>query len=183
MRSPDESRKQRRGDLWHDQNRDGGVAETGCQWSWTSRESTGTPLCFWGGDENGCILGFPFTFATPLPLTHADRSDFLIFSLKLVRRSYAQTVNETMNYPFESPIFFRRYSAGHLCDVIYSIQPMSLDLAEAVRTLRRDHAVDYTQLGFFLCESDPDSGASFGLGRSLVELAARQFGDHDPAWI
>jgi len=56
-------------------------------------------------------------------------------------------------------------------------------LAEAIRTLRRDHAVDYARLGFFLCESDPDSGASFGLGKSLVELAAHQLDDHDPTWV
>ena len=81
------------------------------------------------------------------------------------------------------PAVFRRYSASQLCDIIYGIQPMTTELAETVRTLRRDYALEYVRLGFYLCESDPDSGASFGLGRSLVELAARQLGDHDTAWV
>lgn len=83
----------------------------------------------------------------------------------------------------EPPALFRRYSATQLCDVIYGLQPMSAELAVTVRTLRRDYAVDYVRLGFFLCESDPDFGASFGLGRSLVELAAQQLNDHDPTWV
>lgn len=82
----------------------------------------------------------------------------------------------------EPPAIFRRYAVADLCDVVYGVQPMSADLAEAIRTLRRDFAVDYVRLGFFLCESDPDQGTSFGLGRALVELAAQHLGDHDPAW-
>ena len=82
-----------------------------------------------------------------------------------------------------APVLFRRYSASQLCDVIYGIQPISTELAEAVRTLRRDYAVDYIRLGFFLCESDPECAASFGLGRSLVELAAQHLRDDDTAWV
>ena len=78
---------------------------------------------------------------------------------------------------------FRRYSSSGLTDIIYGTQPMSTELAEAIRTLRRDHGVDYVRLGFYLCESDPDAGASFGLGKTLVELASRQLIDDDPSWV
>ena len=81
-----------------------------------------------------------------------------------------------------APIVFRRYSVSHLSDVVYGIQPMTSEMAEVIRTLRRDHNVDYGRLGFYLCESDPDQGASFGLGKALTELAAIQLGDRDAAW-
>jgi hypothetical protein len=81
------------------------------------------------------------------------------------------------------PVVVRRYPASYLSDVVYGIQPMTTELAEVVRRLRRDHNVDYGRLGFFLCESDPDTGVSFGLGKALTELAAIHLGDHDRAWV
>ena len=81
------------------------------------------------------------------------------------------------------PIVVRRYPASYLSDVVYGIQPMTTELAEVVRTLRRDHSVDYGRLGFYRCESDPDTGGSIGLGKALTELAAIQLHDHDRAWI
>ena len=91
-----------------------------------------------------------------------------------------------MSMPSESsnsPVVIRRYPASHLCDVLYGIQPMTAELAEIIRTLRRDHGVDYARLGFFLCETDPDAGGSFGLGKALTELAAIHLCDHDRTWI
>jgi len=44
-----------------------------------------------------------------------------------------------------------------LSDVVYGIQPMTTEMAEVIRTLRRDHGVDYVRLGFTFCESDPDT--------------------------
>jgi len=82
-----------------------------------------------------------------------------------------------------TPVIVRRYAASHLCDVVYGIQPMTTEMAEVIRTLRRDHRVDYARLGFYLCESDPDRGSSFGLGKALTELAADHLNDHDRAWI
>ncbi len=82
-----------------------------------------------------------------------------------------------------APIVIRRYPASHLSDLVYGIQPMTTELAEIIRTLRRDHGVDYVRLGFYLCETDPDSGGSFGLGKSLTELAAVHLRDNDRAWI
>lgn len=81
------------------------------------------------------------------------------------------------------PVVIRRYPASYLSDVVYSIQPMTTELAEAIRTLRRHHGVDYVRLGFYLCETDPDTGGSFGLGKALTELAAIHLQDHDRAWI
>jgi hypothetical protein len=77
----------------------------------------------------------------------------------------------------------RRYPASYLSDVVYGLQPMTSEIAEVIRTLRRDHGVDYARLGFYLCESDPDRGGSFGLGKALTELAAIHLKDHDRAWI
>jgi hypothetical protein len=83
----------------------------------------------------------------------------------------------------KASIVVRRYAASYLSDVVYGVQPMTTELAELIRTLRRDHGVDYVRLGFYLCESDPDAGGSFGLGKTLTELAAKHLDDHDPAWI
>ena len=82
-----------------------------------------------------------------------------------------------------APTVVRRYPASYLSDVVYCTQPMTTELAEVIRTLRRDHGVDYMRLGFYLCESDPDAGGSFGLGKALTELAAIHLRDHDRAWI
>ena len=82
-----------------------------------------------------------------------------------------------------TPVVVRRYPASYLSDVVYGIQPMTTEMAEVIRTLRREHSVDYVRLGFYLCESDPDTGGSFGLGKALTELAAIHLHDHDRAWI
>ena len=91
--------------------------------------------------------------------------------------------NELMDEHAKPPILVRRYPASHLCDVVYGLQPMTAELAEIIRLLRRDYGVDYVDLGFYLCESSPDQGASFGLGRSLTELAACQLQDNNPSWV
>jgi hypothetical protein len=80
-------------------------------------------------------------------------------------------------------IVVRRYPTSVLCDVIYGNAPMTIELAESIRTLRRDHQVDYASLGFYLCESDPDGGASFGMGKALTELAAIHLNDKSREWI
>ena len=77
----------------------------------------------------------------------------------------------------------RRYPASYLSDVVYGVQPMTSEMAEIIRTLRRDHSVDYARLGFYLCESNPDAGGAFGLGKALTELAAIHLKDYDRAWI
>jgi hypothetical protein len=82
----------------------------------------------------------------------------------------------------KAPILVRRFAVSHLTDVVYGIEPMTTELAEVIRILRRDHGVDYARLGFYLCESNPDSGGSLGLGKALTDLAAMRLNDHDPAW-
>jgi hypothetical protein len=81
------------------------------------------------------------------------------------------------------PIVVRRYPTAFLCDVAYGIAPMTTELAETIRTFRKDYGVDYAALGFYLCETNPDGGASFGLGKALTELAAMHLEDKSRAWI
>lgn len=83
----------------------------------------------------------------------------------------------------KASVVIRRYPASYLSEVVYGIQPMTTEMAEVIRALRRDHKVDYVRLGFYLCESDPDTGGSFGLGKALTELAAMHLRDPDRAWI
>jgi hypothetical protein len=59
---------------------------------------------------------------------------------------------------------------------------MTTELAETIRTLRRERRVDYPRLGYYLCESDPDAGASFGLGKALTELAALHLHEDYRTW-
>ena len=80
------------------------------------------------------------------------------------------------------PVIVRRYPASLLCDIVYGIAPMTTELAETIRTLRRDYAVDYAALGFYLCETNPDGGASFGIGKALTELAAMHLEDRSCPW-
>lgn len=82
----------------------------------------------------------------------------------------------------KAPVVVRRYAASYLTEVVYGSQPMTPELAEVIRTLRRDYGVDYARLGFYLCESDPDTGSAFGLGKALTELAVLRLKDNDPAW-
>ena len=60
---------------------------------------------------------------------------------------------------------------------------MTTELAETIRMLRRDYGIGYDDLGYYLCETDPDRGASFGLGKALTDIAARTLDDHDTAWV
>ena len=59
---------------------------------------------------------------------------------------------------------------------------MPIELAETIRTLRRDHRLSYPGIMWSLAESDPDSGQCFGFGKVLTELACRVLNDEDPAW-
>ena len=88
----------------------------------------------------------------------------------------------TMDHSAKPPIVIRRYPVSLLSDVVSFVTVMPSELAETIRTLRRDHGVAYAELGYFLCESDPDAGASFGLGKALVEIAVLQIGDEDRSW-
>jgi hypothetical protein len=80
-------------------------------------------------------------------------------------------------------ILVRRYPVSFLSDVIYGVQPMTTELAESIRTLRRDHHFTYQHVGYYLAETDPDSGAPYGIGQALTKLAARHLKDDDPSWV
>ena len=60
---------------------------------------------------------------------------------------------------------------------------MTTELAELIRTLRRDHSLSYHDLGYDLCESALDAGAYIGLGKVLTDLAALHLDDQDREWI
>jgi hypothetical protein len=59
---------------------------------------------------------------------------------------------------------------------------MPLDLAQTIRTLRRDHGLRYEDIMWSLAESDPDRGQCLGFGKALTELACLALNDSDPAW-
>ena len=77
---------------------------------------------------------------------------------------------------------FPRYKGTYLCDIIYGIEPMPLELAQTIRTLRETHNLQYPELGFYLCETDQDWGASQGMGKALTELAALLLKEERAEW-
>ncbi len=79
-------------------------------------------------------------------------------------------------------ILAKRFPVSFLSDVVYFEQPMPRELAEAVRTLRRDHGLSYSALMWALCESEPDDGQCFGYGKALVDRAVLELGDDSPLW-
>ena len=87
-----------------------------------------------------------------------------------------------MPQPKKHPIIVRRYPVAALCDIVYCITPMTTELAETIRTLRRDYSASYGDLGFYLSESDPDPGVSFGLGKALTAMAAQHLGEPQAKW-
>jgi hypothetical protein len=76
----------------------------------------------------------------------------------------------------------KRFPVSFLGDVVYFAQPMPKELAETIRTLRRDHGLDYSDVMWALSESDPDAGQCYGFGKALSELACRELNDYDPNW-
>ncbi len=82
----------------------------------------------------------------------------------------------------EPTLVIKRFPVSFLSDVVYCAQPMSRELAETIRTLRRDHRLDYSKVMWALSESNPDAGQCFGNGKVLTELACRELNDYDPNW-
>jgi hypothetical protein len=83
---------------------------------------------------------------------------------------------------FQRVVVVKRLPVSFLSDLVYNAQPMPMELAETIRTLRRDHRMTYEDIMWYLCESDPDSGQCYGFGKALTELACRQLNDFDPSW-
>ncbi|MGI8570284.1 MAG: hypothetical protein ACR2KT_15160 [Methylocella sp.] len=66
--------------------------------------------------------------------------------------------------------------------IVYFEQEMPIELAETVRTLRRDHGLAYEDIMWALAETDPDKGQCFGFGKALTDRACITLNEHDPAW-
>lgn len=76
----------------------------------------------------------------------------------------------------------KRFPVSFLSEVVYFTQPMSRELAEAVRSLRRDHRLSYDAVMWALSESDPDIGQCFTFGKALTERAVLELRDEDTSW-
>ena len=83
---------------------------------------------------------------------------------------------------FEHEVVFRRFPVSLLSDIAYFLQPMSRDLAETIRVLRRDHGLSYQAVMWALSESDPEDGQCYGFGKALTERASIELSDDDPNW-
>jgi hypothetical protein len=76
----------------------------------------------------------------------------------------------------------RRLPISLLASIVSCEQEMPLELAQTIRTLRRDHSLRYEDIMWSLAESDPDRGQCFGFGKALTEMACLALNDNDPAW-
>jgi hypothetical protein len=83
---------------------------------------------------------------------------------------------------FQTGIVLKRYPVSFLSEVVYFTQPMSRELAETIRTLRRDHGLSYDAVMWALSESDPDMGQCFTFGKALTERAVLELKDNDSSW-
>ena len=79
-------------------------------------------------------------------------------------------------------VVLRRFPIAILSDIAYFNQPMPRELAETIRTLRRDHGLSYGDVMWALSESEPDGGQCYGFGKALTERARIVLDDNDPGW-
>jgi hypothetical protein len=84
--------------------------------------------------------------------------------------------------PIPQGVVARRLPVAFLSSIVSCEQEMPVDLAQTIRTLRRDHGLRYEDIMWSLAESDPDRGQCFGFGKALTEIACSTLKDHDPAW-
>ena len=87
-----------------------------------------------------------------------------------------------MNRSNPAGVVVKRHPVSFLSDVVYSIQPMPVELAETIRVLRSRHGLSYEDLMQALAQSDPDPGQARGFGKALTKLASQILEDDDPAW-
>jgi hypothetical protein len=83
---------------------------------------------------------------------------------------------------FQTGVVTKRFPVSFLSEVVYFTQPMSRELAEAVRSLRRDHRLSYDAVMWALSESDPDIGQCFTFGKALTERVVLELRDEDTSW-
>lgn len=83
---------------------------------------------------------------------------------------------------FQTGIVMKRFPVSFLSEIVYFTQPMSRELAETIRVLRRDHGLSYDEVMWALSESDPDMGQCFTFGKALTERAVLDLKDNDTSW-
>jgi hypothetical protein len=83
---------------------------------------------------------------------------------------------------FQGGIVTKWFPVSFLSEVVYFTRPMSRELAETIRTLRRDHGLSYDRVMWALSESDPDMGQCYTFGKALTERAGLELQDDDPSW-
>ena len=83
---------------------------------------------------------------------------------------------------FQVGLVTKRYPVSFLSEVVYFTPPMSRELAETVRALRRDHSLSYDAVMWALSESDPHGGQCFTFGKALAERAVLELKDDDTSW-
>jgi hypothetical protein len=76
----------------------------------------------------------------------------------------------------------KRFPLWFLSEVVYFTRPMSRELAETIRALRRDHELGYDEVMWALAESDPAIDVCFSFGKALIERARLELQDNDPSW-
>ena len=79
-------------------------------------------------------------------------------------------------------IIAKRQPISVLNGIAYFEQEMPMELAQTIRTLRRDHSLTYEEIMWALAETDPAQGQCFGFGRALTERACITLQEDDPAW-
>ena len=82
----------------------------------------------------------------------------------------------------QTGVITTRFPVSLLSEVVYFTQPMSRELAETIRALRRDHGLSYDAVTWALSESDPDMGQCFTFGKTLTERAVLELKDNDTTW-
>ena len=75
-----------------------------------------------------------------------------------------------------------RYATRYLNEVIQSTESMTDELAQRIRSLHRDHHLDYETLPSHLCTGNTTGPQSFGAGKILVELAAFHLHEDYRSW-
>lgn len=83
---------------------------------------------------------------------------------------------------FQTGVVLKRFPVSFLSEVVYFTQPMSRELAETIRALRRDHGLSYDAVMWALAESDPDTGQCYTFGKALTERAVLELKDDDKSW-
>jgi hypothetical protein len=83
---------------------------------------------------------------------------------------------------FQTGVVMKRFPVSFLSEVVYFTQPISRELAETIRALRRDHGLAYDAVMWALSESDPDMGQCYTFGKALTERTVLELKDDDKSW-